>query len=133
MNKTTLVFKHEFLQAITKVGYFVMTLIVPVIALLAIGVFELVTTLTEPSVKEVTTVGYVDEVGIFSDQAVSICIAGGCDPRSGQQGGFGIYRHSTGLHLLGDHSTIYAGQRARHPSDHSVHDRKLPRLEPLER
>jgi len=68
MNKTTLVFKHEFLQAITKVGYFVMTLIVPVIALLAIGVFELVTTLTEPSVKEVTTVGYVDEVGIFSDQ-----------------------------------------------------------------
>ena len=68
MNKTTLVFKHEFLQAITKVGYFVMTLIVPVIALLAIGVFELVTTLTEPSVKEVTTVGYVDEVGLFSDQ-----------------------------------------------------------------
>ena len=140
MNKTTLVFKHEFLQAITKVGYFVMTLIVPVIALLAIGVFELVTTLTEPSVKEVTTVGYVDEVGIFSDQtdqglieAASICIAGGCDPRSGQQGGFGIYRHSTGLHLLGDHSTLFAGQRARHPSDHSVHDRKLPHLEPLKR
>jgi len=38
-----------------------MTLIVPVLALLAIGVFELVTTLTEPSAKEVTTVGYVDD------------------------------------------------------------------------
>ena len=68
MNKTYLIFKHEFLQAIKKVGFIVMTLIVPVLALLAIGVFELVTTLTEPSAKEVTTVGYVDEVGIFSDQ-----------------------------------------------------------------
>jgi len=68
MNKTYLIFKHEFLQAIKKVGFIVMTLIVPVLALLAIGVFELVTTLTEPSAKEVTTIGYVDEVGIFSDQ-----------------------------------------------------------------
>ncbi len=68
MNKTYLIFRHEFLQAIKKVGFIAMTLIVPVLALLAIGVFELVTTLTEPSAKEVTTVGYVDEVGIFSDQ-----------------------------------------------------------------
>jgi len=68
MNKTYLVFKHEFLGAIKKVGFIVMTLIVPVLALLAIGVFELVTTLTEPSAKDVTIVGYVDEVGIFSDQ-----------------------------------------------------------------
>ncbi|MCJ7535830.1 MAG: ABC transporter permease, partial [Anaerolineales bacterium] len=67
MNKTYLVFKHEFLGAIKKVGFIVMTLIVPVLALLAIGVFELVTSLTEPSAQEVTIVGYVDEVGIFSD------------------------------------------------------------------
>jgi ABC-2 type transport system permease protein len=68
MNKTYLIFKHEFLQAIKKVGFVVLTFIVPVLALLAIGAYELVTTLTEPSAKEVTTVGYVDEVGIFSDQ-----------------------------------------------------------------
>ena len=68
MNKTYLIFKHEFLQAIKKVGFIVMTLIVPMLALLAIGAFELVTTLTEPSTKEVTIVGFVDEVGIFSDQ-----------------------------------------------------------------
>jgi len=68
MNKTYLIFKHEFLQAIKKVGFIVLTFIVPVLALVAIGLFELVTTLTEPSVKEVTTVGYVDEVGIFSEQ-----------------------------------------------------------------
>ena len=68
MNKTNLIFKHEFLQAIKKVGYIVLTFIVPVLALFAIGLFELVTILTEPSAKEVTIVGYVDEVGIFSDQ-----------------------------------------------------------------
>ena len=68
MNKTYLIFKHEFLQAIKKIGFIVLTFIVPVLALLAIGVYELVTTLTEPSAKEVTTVGYVDEVGIFSDE-----------------------------------------------------------------
>ena len=68
MNKTYLIFKHEFLQAIKKVGFIVLTFIVPVLALVAIGLVELVTTLTEPSAKEVTTVGYVDQVGIFSDQ-----------------------------------------------------------------
>ena len=68
MNKTYLLFRHEFLQAIKKVGFIVMTLIVPVLALLGIGLFELVTTLTEPCAKEVTIVGYVDEVGIFSEQ-----------------------------------------------------------------
>jgi len=42
MNKTTLIFRHEFTQEIKKVGYLVMTLIVPVLALLAIGIFKLV-------------------------------------------------------------------------------------------
>ena len=67
MHKTYLIFKHEFGQAIKRVGFIVMTLIVPVLALLAIGAYELVTTLTEPSVKDVMVIGYVDEVGIFSD------------------------------------------------------------------
>ena len=67
MYKTYLIFKHEFGQAIKRVGFIVMTLIVPVLALLAIGAYELVTTLTEPSVKDVMVIGYVDEVGIFSD------------------------------------------------------------------
>jgi ABC-2 type transport system permease protein len=68
MNKTYLMFKHEFLHAIKRVGFIVLTFIVPVLALLAIGAYELVTALIEPSAKEVTTVGYVDEVGIFNDQ-----------------------------------------------------------------
>jgi ABC-2 type transport system permease protein len=68
MNKIYLMFKHEFLQAIKGIGYIILTFIVPVLVILAIGSYKLVTTLIEPSVKEITTIGYVDEVGIFSDQ-----------------------------------------------------------------
>jgi len=41
-----------------------MTLIVPLIALLAIGVFQLVSGIAKPTV-EITTIGYVDEAGGF--------------------------------------------------------------------
>jgi ABC-2 type transport system permease protein len=68
MNKTNLIFKHEFLYAIKRVSFIIMTLIVPVLALLGIGITELVTTLSRPSVAEITAIGYVDEVGVFSDQ-----------------------------------------------------------------
>lgn len=68
MNKAYLIIHHELLQTIKKPGYIILTLIVPVLALLAIGVYQLVTSLTEPSAKEVTTVGYVDEVGLFNEQ-----------------------------------------------------------------
>ena len=42
-----------------------MTLIVPVLALLAIGVAQLVSAIIEPAVVEITTIGYVDEAGGF--------------------------------------------------------------------
>jgi len=42
-----------------------MTLIVPLVALLAIGVLQLVSITTMPPVVETTTVGYVDEAGGF--------------------------------------------------------------------
>lgn len=61
-------FKHEFLQAVKGAGFIILTFIVPVLAILAIGSYKLVTTLIEPSAKEDTIIGYVDEVGIFSDQ-----------------------------------------------------------------
>jgi ABC-2 type transport system permease protein len=47
-----------------------MTLIVPVLGLLGIGITALVTTLSKPSVEEITAIGYVDEVGMFDDQTV---------------------------------------------------------------
>ena len=65
MNKTRLIFKHEFLTTIKRVGFIIMTLIVPVLALLAIGIFQLVSAIMDPSEVETTTIGYVDEVGGF--------------------------------------------------------------------
>ena len=44
-----------------------MTLIVPVLALLAIGVFQLISTTSEPTVIETTAIGYIDEVGGFDN------------------------------------------------------------------
>jgi len=70
MNKSYLIFKHEFLQKIKSVGFIILTLSVPVLALLGIGILKLVTALTEPPVEEITAIGYVDEVGIFDDQTI---------------------------------------------------------------
>jgi ABC-2 type transport system permease protein len=67
MHKTLLIFRHEFFHTIKRVGYIIMTLIMPVLALLMIGAFELVKTFTEPSAEEITTIGFVDEVGIFKE------------------------------------------------------------------
>jgi ABC-2 type transport system permease protein len=67
MNKTQLIFRHEFLNAIKRKGFIIMTLIVPVLGLLGIGIFSLVSATAGPAVVETTTIGYVDEVGGFDD------------------------------------------------------------------
>ncbi len=64
MNKTLLILRHEFLQTAKRRGFIVMTVIVPLIALLLIGVSQLVSGIARPTV-EVMTIGYVDELGGF--------------------------------------------------------------------
>jgi len=64
MNKTLLIFRHEFQHMIKRKAFIIMTLIVPVLALIGIGVFQLIST-GEPPVVETTTIGYVDEAGGF--------------------------------------------------------------------
>jgi ABC-type Na+ efflux pump permease subunit len=66
MNKTTLIFRHEFLQEIKKPGYLLMTLMVPLLALVAIGVFRLVIPTPAPAAETVQalpqpTEGYVGD------------------------------------------------------------------------
>ena len=68
MNKTLLILRHEFLHTIKRRGFIIMTLIVPLIALLAIGVLQLVSGIAKPTV-EITTIGYVDEAGGFQQYA----------------------------------------------------------------
>jgi ABC-2 type transport system permease protein len=64
MNKMLLILRHEFQHTARRRGFIVMTLIVPLIALLLIGVSQLVSGIAMPTV-ETTTIGYVDELGGF--------------------------------------------------------------------
>lgn len=64
MNKTLLIFRHEFLLAIRRPGYIILTLTIPVLALLAIGIAHLTTLLSKPSEEHTVYIGYVDESGL---------------------------------------------------------------------
>ena len=65
MNKTYLIFRHEFLLAIKRVGFIILTLAIPVLALLAIGIGHLATDTSETPVENILQIGYVDELGIL--------------------------------------------------------------------
>ncbi|KPK20979.1 MAG: hypothetical protein AMJ70_07405 [Dehalococcoidia bacterium SG8_51_3] len=68
MSKTLLIFRHEFRHMIKRKAFIILTLIVPVLALIGIGAFQLVS--TDQASVETTTIGYVDEAGGF-DQSTS--------------------------------------------------------------
>jgi ABC-2 type transport system permease protein len=66
-NKTVLMFKHEFRLTVKRAGYIIMTLAVPVLTLLAIGIHELVTSFSASPGYTITYIGYVDEPGIIHE------------------------------------------------------------------
>lgn len=71
MNKLYLIFRHEFLHTVRRISYILITLAIPVLCLLAIGIFALATSGTDSSeAKSRMTIGYVDETGVFDDQKV---------------------------------------------------------------
>ena len=64
MNKTVLIFRHEFLRTIKRTSFIIVILALPVLALLGIGIFHIVSGITRPP-TEVTKIGYVDKAGGF--------------------------------------------------------------------
>ena len=66
MNKTYLVFRHEFLSMLRRAGFIVVTLIVPLLGILAIVAYQIISGTIEPSV-EITRIGYIDEAGGFDE------------------------------------------------------------------
>jgi ABC-2 type transport system permease protein len=64
MNKTLLIFRHEFKRTIKRTGFIIITLALPVLGLLGIGIFHVVSGVVQPP-AEVTRIGYVDEAGGF--------------------------------------------------------------------
>jgi len=63
-SRTALIVRHEFLTTIKKKGFIILTLAVPVILLLGIGIFRLASSVVTPSAA-VTRIGYVDQTGGF--------------------------------------------------------------------
>ena len=67
MNKSLLIFRHEFLTTVRRTGFIILTLALPVLALLAIGATQLISGIVKPSgPAQVTDIGYVDQSGGFS-------------------------------------------------------------------
>jgi ABC-2 type transport system permease protein len=64
MNKTLLIFRHEFSHTIKRTGFIILTLALPVLALLGIGVLHIVSGVARPP-AEMTRIGYVNETGGF--------------------------------------------------------------------
>jgi ABC-2 type transport system permease protein len=62
MNKTISIFKHEFRRTIRRTGFIILTLALPVLALLGIGIYHVAAGAIRPP-AEVTKIGYVDELG----------------------------------------------------------------------
>ncbi len=76
-NRTALIIRHEFLHTIKKKGFIILTLAVPVLALLGIGIAQITSNLVTPSV-DVARIGYVDHLGGFdeyTDQGSATMIA----------------------------------------------------------
>ncbi len=69
MNKTFLIFRQEFLRTIKRIGFIILTLALPLLALLGIGIFHIVSGISTPP-AEITKIGYVDQLGGF-DQFTS--------------------------------------------------------------
>ena len=66
MNKTLLVFKHEFKTTLRRTGFIIMTLVVPLIGILGIVISQIISGASGTSAAQLTNVGYVDEVGGFT-------------------------------------------------------------------
>lgn len=64
MNKTNLVFKYEFLKMLRGKGFIIMTLVVPLVLILAIVIYQIVSGVIQPS-EEIIKIGYVDNIGGF--------------------------------------------------------------------
>lgn len=68
MNKTLLLMKHEFLTTIRRKAFIILTLAFPVLALIGILAAQIIPGMIQPS-EEIEKVGYVDEVGIFTENS----------------------------------------------------------------
>jgi ABC-2 type transport system permease protein len=67
MNRTAVIFKDELFTTLKRKGFILTTLALPVLGLLGIILFQLISGAAKPSsLTDVPRIGYVDQVGIFN-------------------------------------------------------------------
>jgi ABC-2 type transport system permease protein len=112
MNKTFLIYKHEFLLAIKRPGYIILTLAVPILALLTIGIIQLVFSLSDSQENKLMTIGYVDELGLVGeamDEGYAIFIPYNSKEEANQA--LGSYQVSTYFIIADDYLSTGTLQR----------------------
>ena len=62
--RTGQILRHEFLHTIKKKGFIILTLAIPALILLGIGIIKLASSVASPPAT-VTQIGYVDHIGGF--------------------------------------------------------------------
>jgi ABC-2 type transport system permease protein len=69
MNKTLLVFKHEFQRTVRRAGFIILTLSLPVAALLGIGVYRVESNAQRAPAQEIR-IGFVDQLGGLTQSTI---------------------------------------------------------------
>ncbi len=67
MSKALIILRHEFLQTLKKKSFLLTTLALPLLAFLALGIYQLVESRTAPALPEEMNMGYVDATGLLDD------------------------------------------------------------------
>ena len=72
MNKTWIIARHEFLTAVKRTSYVLITLSFPILALLGMGIYQGVSMIGgEGAPPEEKVIGYVDDAGLINSSASS--------------------------------------------------------------
>jgi ABC-2 type transport system permease protein len=67
MNRTAVIFKDELITTLKRKGFLITTLSFPILGLLGIILFQLISGISKPSSEAAAPrIGYVDQIGIFS-------------------------------------------------------------------
>jgi ABC-2 type transport system permease protein len=67
MNKTFIILKHEFWQTLRNRSFLILTLSLPLLAILGVGIYQGVHHWYHPAAPQEEKIGYVDQTGMFNE------------------------------------------------------------------
>jgi len=67
MNKTFIILKHEFWQTLRNRSFLILTLSLPLLAILGMGIYQGVQHWYHPGAPQEVKIGYVDQTGMFDE------------------------------------------------------------------